>query len=202
MTGTNEGRVCREKWFDAVYSTFVQKRSIAAALSEERQTCEDFLTLSREGMSGKGKKRPLTGANLPNIIPVVEDDQPGPSQAGTSMRRSDEGMFRLPLVAELRLRLLHLTQFLWRFAAWMQESETVFQAFVGLAKANLPTSRRQLRASFPDVFAMVDAHNRNPVRELMKHGLILYLDRRGNYQITLLGWNVSQGDVKEILRLR
>lgn len=91
---------------------------------------------------------------------------------------------------------------LWRYAEWIQESETVFQSFVELGKADLPTSRQQLRASFPAVYAMLQDRHRNPIRDLDRAGMIRYLDRRGNYQITLLGWIVSQGDVRGFLSRR
>ena len=53
-----------------------------------------------------------------------------------------------------------------------------------------------------DVFAMLQERHRNPIRDLDRAGLLRYLDRRGNYQITLLGWIVSQGDMQEFLRHR
>lgn len=87
--------VCREKWFEAVFSTYQREGSLDLALSEGRRSCEDFLTLSREGMSGRGKKRPLTKADLPVVIPVVSTDQPGPSQS----RRRNRGTFNNQIFA-------------------------------------------------------------------------------------------------------
>lgn len=79
--------VCREKWFQAVFSTYEREGSLDLALGEGRRACEDFLSVSREGMSGRGKKRPLTKADLPVIIPVISADQPGSSQSTRRLNR-------------------------------------------------------------------------------------------------------------------